>query len=122
MTPYIITPTSGAVCHCKAKAGLKHSPRDQFPRAWHHSKRRPRWAGVKGSTHNGHRDPKYSSALRLHIVGEDTEALSEGATCAWRAADEAVGCTRTFLTMRWSFRRLFCQGHPVPGLRVNPIS
>ncbi|GFS76612.1 e3 ubiquitin-protein ligase RNF13 [Trichonephila clavipes] len=68
MTSYTITPVVGAVCRCKAKAGLRRSPRDlptrtrlssllklnldsslkttrfhsiavQFPRAWHHSKR-----------------------------------------------------------------------------------
>ncbi|GFU63236.1 uncharacterized protein TNCV_2656811 [Trichonephila clavipes] len=30
---------------------------------------------------------------------EMTEAPSKGATCAWMEADEAVGCTRAFLTM-----------------------
>ncbi|GFY07337.1 hypothetical protein TNCV_5085231 [Trichonephila clavipes] len=36
------------------------------------------------------------------MVRENTGAPSEGATCAWMAADEAVGCTRAFLTMwRW---------------------
>ncbi|GFV03423.1 uncharacterized protein TNCV_596311 [Trichonephila clavipes] len=51
-----------------------------------------------------------------------TGAPSEGAICAWMATDEAVGCTRAFLRMRWSSRRLVCQGHPEPGLRVNYIS
>ncbi|GFW03476.1 uncharacterized protein TNCV_3019881 [Trichonephila clavipes] len=38
------------------------------------------------------------------------------------AADEAVGCTRAFLTIWWSSRQLVCQGVPEPGLRVNDIS
>ncbi|GFS94624.1 uncharacterized protein TNCV_3649711 [Trichonephila clavipes] len=49
-------------------------------------------------------------------------APNEGATCAWMAADEAVGCTHTFLTMWWSSRRLVCRGRPEPGLHVNDIS
>ncbi|GFS85475.1 uncharacterized protein TNCV_2793541 [Trichonephila clavipes] len=61
--------------------------------------RRRRWVGVKGRTRNGHRDPKCPSARNLRIVQEDTRASSKGATCAWMAADEAVGCTRAFLTM-----------------------
>ncbi|PRD22426.1 UNVERIFIED_CONTAM: Testis-expressed protein 11 [Trichonephila clavipes] len=40
------------------------------------------------------------------MVREYTGASSEGATCAWMAADEAVGCTRAFLTMWLSSRRL----------------
>ncbi|GFW74122.1 hypothetical protein TNCV_4176671 [Trichonephila clavipes] len=44
---------------------------------------------------------------------------SGGATCAWMAADEVVGCTRAFLTMWRSSRRLVCRGLPEPGLRVN---
>ncbi|PRD34191.1 UNVERIFIED_CONTAM: hypothetical protein NCL1_15354 [Trichonephila clavipes] len=71
----------------------------QFPRARHQSKWRRRRLGVKGSTRNGLRDPKYPSARRLRMVREDTGAPSEGATCAWMTADEAVGCTRAFLTM-----------------------
>ncbi|GFV14963.1 hypothetical protein TNCV_4012111 [Trichonephila clavipes] len=47
----------------------------QFPRVWHHSKRRCRWMGVKGSTRNESRDPKCPSARRLRRVREDTEAL-----------------------------------------------
>ncbi|GFW85282.1 uncharacterized protein TNCV_3250191 [Trichonephila clavipes] len=53
---------------------------------------------------------------------EDTGAPSEGATCTWMAADEAVGCTRAFLTMWRPSRRLVCRGRPEPGLRVNDIS
>ncbi|GFU78908.1 uncharacterized protein TNCV_307491 [Trichonephila clavipes] len=127
MAPHTITPAVGAVCRCKAKAGLRHSPRDsppkntivitveiesgfaslkttwfhsvavQFPRAWHNSKRRRQWVGVKCSTRNGRRDPKCPSAWRLRMVREDTGALNEDAICAWMAADEAVGCIRAFL-------------------------
>ncbi|GFU21356.1 hypothetical protein TNCV_2434711 [Trichonephila clavipes] len=49
--------------------------------------------GVKGSTRNGHRDPKCPSASCLRIVREYTGAPSKGATGAWMAADEAVGFT-----------------------------
>ncbi|GFV50108.1 uncharacterized protein TNCV_3646101 [Trichonephila clavipes] len=76
-----------------------HSAAVQFPRVRHHSKRRPRWVGVKGSPRNGHRDPKCPSTRRLRMVREDTGAPSEGATCAWMAADEATGSTLAFLTM-----------------------
>ncbi|GFV74299.1 uncharacterized protein TNCV_5127421 [Trichonephila clavipes] len=128
MAPHTITPAVGAVCRCKAKAGLRCSPRGlhtrtrlssllrvnldsslkttwfhsaavQFPRERHHSKRRCRWVDVKGSTRNGRHDPKCPSARRIHMVREDTEAPSEGATCAWMATDEAVGCPRAFLTV-----------------------
>ncbi|GFX20735.1 uncharacterized protein TNCV_77921 [Trichonephila clavipes] len=128
MAPHSITPAVGVVCRCKAKAGLRRSPRGfhtqtrlssllrlnldsslkttwfhsaavQFPRAWHHPKRRRRWVGVKGSTRNGYRHPKCPSVGRLRIVREGTGALSESAICAWIAADEVVGCTREFLTM-----------------------
>ncbi|GFS85108.1 uncharacterized protein TNCV_4222871 [Trichonephila clavipes] len=87
----------GAACRCKAKAGLRLSPRGlhtrtrsssllrlnldsslkttwfhsaavQFPRVRLHSKRRRRWVGVKGSTRNGCRDPKCPSARRLRMV------------------------------------------------------
>ncbi|GFT69430.1 e3 ubiquitin-protein ligase RNF13 [Trichonephila clavipes] len=72
MASHTITPTGGVVCRSKLKAGLRRSPRGlrartrlslllklnlnsslkttwfhsavvQFPRAWHHSKRRRRW-------------------------------------------------------------------------------
>ncbi|GFW24829.1 uncharacterized protein TNCV_1960941 [Trichonephila clavipes] len=56
------------------------------------------------------------------MVREDTGAPNEGATSAWMAADEAVSCTRAFLTMWRSSRRLLCRGRPQPGLRVNDIS
>ncbi|GFS93044.1 uncharacterized protein TNCV_532471 [Trichonephila clavipes] len=119
------------MCRCKAKTGLRRSPRGlhtrtrlpsllrlnldsslkttwfhfapvQISHAWHHSKRRRRWVGVKGSTRNGCRDPKCSSARRLRMVRENTGASKEGATCAWMGADEEDGCTRAFLTM-WRF-------------------
>ncbi|GFY29678.1 uncharacterized protein TNCV_1812581 [Trichonephila clavipes] len=111
MVPHTITPAVGAVCRCKAKAGLKHSLRGlhtrtrlssllrlnldsplkttwfhsaavQFPRARNYSKQRRRRVGVKGNTRNGRRDPKRPSARRLRTVREDTGAPSEGATCA----------------------------------------
>ncbi|GFW93278.1 uncharacterized protein TNCV_2603961 [Trichonephila clavipes] len=104
MTPHTITTAMGAVCHCKAKAGLRRLPRGfhartrlssllrlnldsslkttwlnsaavQFPRVRHHSKRRRRWEDVKGSTRNGRRDPKCLSARRLRMVREDTGGL-----------------------------------------------
>ncbi|GFW52192.1 uncharacterized protein TNCV_2426391 [Trichonephila clavipes] len=138
IAPHIITPAVGAVCHCKVKTGLRHSPRGlhaqtrlssmlrlnldsslkttwfhsaavQFPRAWHYSKRRHRWVNIKGSTRHGRHDPIRPSARRLRMVREDTGAPSAGATCAWMAADEAVGCTRAFLTMWRSSRRLVCR-------------
>ncbi|GFU83373.1 uncharacterized protein TNCV_3551241 [Trichonephila clavipes] len=151
ITSHTITPDGEAACHCKAKAGLRRSPRGlhtrtllssllklnldlslkttwlhsatiQFPRAWHHPKRRRRWVGVKGSTRNGCRDPKCPSARPLRMVREDIEAPSKGATCAVMVANEAVGCTRAFLTMWRSSRRLVCRGRPEPGLRVNDDS
>ncbi|GFT46255.1 uncharacterized protein TNCV_3126331 [Trichonephila clavipes] len=128
MVPHTITPAVGVMCLCKAKAGLRRSPRGlhtrkrlssllrlnldsslktiwfhsaavQFPRAWHHSKRRRRWVGVKSSTRNRNRDPKCPLARHLRMVRKDTGAPNEGATSAWMAAEEAVGCTRAFLTM-----------------------
>ncbi|GFT13335.1 hypothetical protein TNCV_1550921 [Trichonephila clavipes] len=56
--------------------------------------------GVKRSTRNEHRDSKCPSARCFRMVRGDTGAPSEGATCTWKAAKEAVGCTWTFLTMR----------------------
>ncbi|GFX34562.1 uncharacterized protein TNCV_3658001 [Trichonephila clavipes] len=99
-----------------------HSAAVQFPRAWHHSKRRHRWVGVKSNTRNGHCDHKCPSAKHLRMVLEDTGASSEGATSAWMAADEEVCCTHAFLTMLQPSRRLVCQGRLEPGLRVNVIS
>ncbi|GFW09928.1 uncharacterized protein TNCV_4252571 [Trichonephila clavipes] len=78
MAPHTITPA----------VGVFHPTAVQFPRAGHHSKRRRRWVGAKGSTRNGSRDPKCPSARRLRMVREDTGAPNEGATCAWMADDE----------------------------------
>ncbi|GFV47987.1 uncharacterized protein TNCV_1544341 [Trichonephila clavipes] len=126
MASHTIAPAMGTVCRYKAKSGLRllqwhlhtqkrlssllrfnldsllkttwfHSAAVQFPRAWHHSKPRCRWEGVKGSARNGRRGPKCSSARHLRMIREDTTASSEGATCAWMATDEAVGYTRAFL-------------------------
>ncbi|GFX81388.1 uncharacterized protein TNCV_142381 [Trichonephila clavipes] len=97
MAPHTITPTVGAVCRCKEKAGLRRSPWGlhirtrlltllrlnldsslkttwfhsaavQFPSARHYSKRRRRWVGVKGSTRNGCRASKCPSTRRLRMV------------------------------------------------------
>ncbi|GFT52933.1 uncharacterized protein TNCV_1460341 [Trichonephila clavipes] len=97
MAPLTIPPVVEAMCRCTAKAGLRRSLRGlhtrtrlssllrlnldsslkttrfhsavvHFPCARHHSKRRRRCLGVKGSTRNGCRDPKYPSARRLHMV------------------------------------------------------
>ncbi|GFX34538.1 hypothetical protein TNCV_3657761 [Trichonephila clavipes] len=40
----------------------------QYPRAQHHSKRRHRWVGVKGSTRNRFHDPKGLSARCIPMV------------------------------------------------------
>ncbi|GFV38366.1 uncharacterized protein TNCV_4949591 [Trichonephila clavipes] len=96
MAPHTITPAVGAVCRCKAKAGLRRSPRGlhtrlssllrlnlnsslkttsflsaavQFLRARHHSKR-------KGGSST--RNVLYPGTVR-----EDTGAPNEGATYAW---------------------------------------
>ncbi|GFY19058.1 uncharacterized protein TNCV_3877461 [Trichonephila clavipes] len=123
----------GVVCRCKAKAGLRRLFRNlhtrtrlssllrldldsslkttwfkysavRFPRAWHHSKWRRRWVGVKGSIRNGHHDPKCPSSRRLCMVRVDSGASSEGVSYAWMATDESVGSTRAFLTMWRSSR------------------
>ncbi|GFW46280.1 uncharacterized protein TNCV_2813751 [Trichonephila clavipes] len=99
------------------KTSWLHSAAVQFPRAWHHAKQWRRWVGVKGRTCNGRRDPKCPSKC-LCLFREDTGASSEGSTYAWKATDEA-GCTRGFLMMWVSSRRLVCRGHPEPCLRVK---
>ncbi|GFW27180.1 uncharacterized protein TNCV_94061 [Trichonephila clavipes] len=150
MAPQTITPAVRAVCRCKAKAELRCSPRGihtrtrlpsllrlnldsslnttwfhsaavQSARAWHYSKRRRRWVGVKGNTRNG-RHPKCPSARHLRMAREDTGAPNEGATCSWMAADGAVGCTRAFLTMWRSAPRLVCRERLEPDLCVKDIS
>ncbi|PRD26240.1 UNVERIFIED_CONTAM: Utp3 [Trichonephila clavipes] len=50
------------------------------------------------------------------MVREDTWGPSDGATCAWMAVDEAVGCTDAFLRILRSSRRLVCRRHPELGL------
>ncbi|GFW93486.1 uncharacterized protein TNCV_46891 [Trichonephila clavipes] len=73
--------------------------------------------GVKGSTRNGHRYPKYPSPRRLRIVRENTEATSKGAACAWIAADRPPHFLRCGgLLDDWSVEDV-----PEPGLRVNDI-
>ncbi|GFY30871.1 hypothetical protein TNCV_3120311 [Trichonephila clavipes] len=49
-------------------------------------------------------------------------APSEGSTYACMVTDEEVGCTRAFLTIWWSSRRLVCRGRLESCLRVNDIS
>ncbi|GFX74404.1 uncharacterized protein TNCV_3453521 [Trichonephila clavipes] len=68
--------------------------------------------------------PISSCATPLHTEAsmEDTRVPSEGATYAWMAADEAVGCTRAFLMMWWPSRRLGYREHPELGLRLNDVS
>ncbi|GFV24680.1 uncharacterized protein TNCV_881501 [Trichonephila clavipes] len=132
MTPHTITPAVGTRTRLLSQLRLNldsslkttwfHSATVQIPRAQHHSKWRRRWMGVKGRTRNGHRDPKCLLARCLRIVREDTWAPSEDATCAWMAEEEAGGCTRAFLTMWRSSRRLVCRGRSETGLRVNDIS
>ncbi|GFT54312.1 transposable element Tcb2 transposase [Trichonephila clavipes] len=56
------------------------------------------------------------------MVREDTGAPSEGATCTWMAAYEAVGCIHVVLAMRWSYRRLICQGRTEPGTAIRGFS
>ncbi|GFV01642.1 uncharacterized protein TNCV_2962351 [Trichonephila clavipes] len=93
----------------------------QFPRAWHHFKRRRRWVGVKGSTRNELCDPKCSSARYLHMVREDTGAPSKSSICVWMVADKAFGYTRAFLTMWRSSRRIVSRVRPEPSIHVNDI-
>ncbi|GFW97771.1 uncharacterized protein TNCV_1425341 [Trichonephila clavipes] len=81
--------------HSSLKTTWFNSGAVQFPRARHQSKRRRRWVDVKGSTRTGHRNSKCPAARRLPMIREDTGEPSEGATCAWMASDEAVGCTRS---------------------------
>ncbi|GFV73404.1 uncharacterized protein TNCV_3389201 [Trichonephila clavipes] len=152
MAPHAITPAVEVVCHCKAKAGLRRSPRglhtrtrlSSLLRLSLDSSQKTTWFSiplqssflVRCTTPNGGVDGWASRAA--HVMGavipnvlqpsafvwfEKTQgAPSEGATCAWIAADEEVGCSRAFL-MKWrSSQRLVCQGYPEPGLCVNNIS
>ncbi|GFX54941.1 hypothetical protein TNCV_3318581 [Trichonephila clavipes] len=54
--------------------------------------------------------PLSSCVVPSLMVREDTVASSEDSTSAVIGADEAVGCTRAFLSMWQTFRRLFCRG------------
>ncbi|GFS99288.1 hypothetical protein TNCV_1601061 [Trichonephila clavipes] len=112
MVPHTITPAVGAVCRCKANRIVAFTlgsrqintiviiaeiesafvTKDDLvpfrcspgsPHAWLHSQRRHRWVCNKGSTCNGHHDPKCPSARRLYMARKDTGAPNEGATCAW---------------------------------------
>ncbi|GFW94990.1 hypothetical protein TNCV_1464881 [Trichonephila clavipes] len=86
MAPHTITLAMGAVCRCKAKSTF-------LVRATTPNGGVNRWASRAAH------DPKCPSARRLRMVRKDTEAPSEGATYAWMAADEEVGCKRAFPTM-----------------------
>ncbi|GFU20400.1 uncharacterized protein TNCV_2521711 [Trichonephila clavipes] len=83
--------------------------------------RRRRWVGFKGSTRNVRRDPKCPTTSHFCMVRENTRVPSEGVTYAWMAEDEAFGCTRAFLTIWGSSRRLVFRC-PEPGLRVTDIT
>ncbi|GFV93139.1 uncharacterized protein TNCV_2552301 [Trichonephila clavipes] len=117
MAPHTITPEIES--QFVAKKDLVLFRCSTVSRAFHHSKRRRRWVGVKGSTRNWRRDPQSPLAKRLRMVREDTRASSEGATCAWMAADETVVCTRAFLTMWRYSQRLVCRKSPEPCISVN---
>ncbi|GFW90086.1 uncharacterized protein TNCV_3485381 [Trichonephila clavipes] len=114
MAPYTIT---GAVGCCRAKAGLRRSPwglrtQTRLPSLLRFnldSSLKTIWS---------HFAAAQFSPRRLRMVRKDTGAPSEGATCAWMVADEAVGCTRAFLTMWVSSQRLVCRGCPEPDFRV----
>ncbi|GFW19513.1 uncharacterized protein TNCV_1604051 [Trichonephila clavipes] len=123
MAPHTITLAVRMVCRCKEKARLRRSPRGlhtrtrlssmlrlkldsslkmawfpsaavQFLRVGLHFKRRRRWVGVKGSTRNGHRDPKCPLVRCLRMVREDTGAPNKGVTCVsgWRPMKQLAVC------------------------------
>ncbi|GFY23269.1 uncharacterized protein TNCV_3939651 [Trichonephila clavipes] len=148
MAPHTLAP---AVCRCKAKAGLRCSPRGlhtrtrwlsvlklnlnsslkttwfhstavQYRSSGHHSKRRRRLLGVIISTRNGRRVNRCPSARRFAMIRKDTVVCSEGATCVWTVSNEAVGSSRACHKIRWPSRRLVCRGCPEPGRRVNEVS
>ncbi|GFX61403.1 uncharacterized protein TNCV_4894471 [Trichonephila clavipes] len=75
-----------------------------------------------GSKRKGYRDPKCPSARRIRMAPEDTRASSEGANCAWMAADEAIGCKRAFRSMWQSSRRMVYRVRLDSGLHVNVLS
>ncbi|GFW79098.1 uncharacterized protein TNCV_3631291 [Trichonephila clavipes] len=152
MATHTIALVVRVVCRCKAKAGLRRLPRGlhkrtqlssvlrlnmdsslkttwfhsaavHFPRAWHYSKCRHQMVGFKASTRNGRYDPKCPSARPLSYGSRRHRTPSEGATIVWIAADEAVVCTRAFLTMWRSSRRLVFRGRVLsnPDQCVNDI-
>ncbi|GFX94919.1 hypothetical protein TNCV_2379921 [Trichonephila clavipes] len=63
-------------------------------------------------------DPTYARLETNLGIGKAKKG-NEDATCAWMAAEEAVGCTRAFLTMWPSSQRLVHQVRPESGLHVN---
>ncbi|GFU71499.1 uncharacterized protein TNCV_1672951 [Trichonephila clavipes] len=63
-----------------------------------------------------------SFARCLRMVREHTGAYIKGSTCVSIAADDAVVCTRAFLTMLRSSRRLLCRGRLESSLHLNDIS
>ncbi|GFW14878.1 uncharacterized protein TNCV_1563401 [Trichonephila clavipes] len=67
-------------------------------------------------THMGIRQDKKGQVL------EDKGTPSDNTTCAWMAADEAVVCTRAFVTTCLFYRRLVSRGRLEVGLHVNDIS
>ncbi|GFX41058.1 hypothetical protein TNCV_2217561 [Trichonephila clavipes] len=122
MAPHTIAANVGAMCHCKAKAGLRCSPAgpshilitaqiesrfitedDLVP---FHCRPIPLCAislqteasvggWVSCAAHvRGACDTRCPSARRVAMFQEDTESLSEGVACVWKAANEAVGSTR----------------------------
>ncbi|GFV69128.1 hypothetical protein TNCV_4490761 [Trichonephila clavipes] len=82
----------------------------QFPRARHNFKRRRRWMGVKGAAHvMGAAIPNILQPGAFVWLEKNTGTPTEGATCAWMAADEVVGLKRAFLAMLRSSPRLICR-------------
>ncbi|GFV21075.1 e3 ubiquitin-protein ligase RNF13 [Trichonephila clavipes] len=138
MTPHTITPAMEAVRRCKAKAGLRRSARrlqtrtrlSSLPRLNLDSSIKTTWFLsvavqflVRGTTQNRGIDGWASRAA--HVMGTAIPNVLPGAFVwfektqgplmkvlpvpGW-TADEAVGCTRAFLTMWWSSQRLVCRG------------
>ncbi|GFW19722.1 e3 ubiquitin-protein ligase RNF13 [Trichonephila clavipes] len=138
----------GVVCRCKAKEGLRSSPRDlhtrarlpsllrlnldsslkttwfrsaavQFPRAWHHSKWKCQWVGVKSRTLMGVAIPNVLQpgpfVWFLKTRGPLVKMLP---VPGWRLMKQLnvhvhfLGCG---LLDDW------CRGHPEPGVRVRLI-
>ncbi|GFU58522.1 tudor domain-containing protein 5 [Trichonephila clavipes] len=68
--------------------------------AQYHSKRRHRGVSVIGNTRNGCCNTRCPSARRLAMVQEGTGARSEGVTCIWTVANQAVDSTPFCRMMR----------------------